>query len=378
MKSKNNAIVEHRRATKAPARILFVAHTASLGGPSFSLLMLVRHLRHGYQVAVLLPEDGELGQLLTEEDIAYFVIPGLGTRTIYQMFQLIRREGFDLVYGNNPSTCSRNALFAAKLARRPFIWHFRGIKWHWGRRQGFFIDWADAVVAVSQSCAESIRRFRPTKAIEVVYNGVELSSCNGTDTRSDLVRQLGLSEKARTILSVSHVIPRKGHKKALEVMARVVEKLPDVHLLVAGSLERDPDYCAEVRRLIKQFALEQHVHLLGFRSDIPRLLAGADLFLHTAERDTHPRAVIEAMAAGVPVVAYAVDGVAETVVNGETGRLLPWGAVEDMAAAILSLLRSPVCVAEMGKRAQARVEQHFMASETAKHIAQVIDKVLDR
>jgi glycosyltransferase involved in cell wall biosynthesis len=147
---------------------------------------------------------------------------------------------------------------------------------------------------------------------------------------------------------------------------------------VAGSLERDPDYCAEVRRLIKQFDLEQHVHLLGFRSDVLRLLASADLFLHTAERDTHPRAVIEAMAAGVPVVAYAVDGVAETVVNGETGRLLPWGAVEDMAATILSLLRSPACVAEMGKRAQARVEQHFTASGTAKHIAQVIDKVLDR
>jgi glycosyltransferase involved in cell wall biosynthesis len=84
------------------------------------------------------------------------------------------------------------------------------------------------------------------------------------------------------------------------------------------------------------------------------------------------------MAAGVPVVAYAVDGVAETVVNGETGRLLPWGAVEDMAAAILSLLRSPACVAEMGKRAQARVEQHFTASGTAKHIAQVIDKALGR
>lgn len=380
MRSKNNASLQPGPVTKASVRLLFVAHTASLGGPAFSLLMLVRYLRHWYKVAVLLPEDGALCQLLADEGIAYFVIPGLGTKSIYHIFRLVRREGVDLVYGNNPSSCSRNALLAAKLARKPFIWHFRGVKWHWGRRQGFAVDWADGVVAVSQSCAESIRRFCPRKDIEVIYNGVELAPFVANKTRacSDLAGQFGIAEPARYVMSVSHLIPRKGHEKALEVMAQVVEKMPEVHLLVAGSLDRDPGYCEEVRRLLGQLGLEHHVHLLGLRSDVPRLLAGADLFLHTATRDPHPRSVIEAMAAGLPVVAYAVDGVAETVMDGETGRLLPVGAVEEMAEAIVSLLRAPARMAEMGRRAYARVEEHFTARGTAEQVAHVIEQVLDR
>jgi glycosyltransferase involved in cell wall biosynthesis len=367
-------------APKPSARLLFVAHTARLGGPTFSLLLLLRYLRQGYEVAVLLPEDGALCQLLAEEDIPYFIIPGLGRRTIYNIFQLVCRQGFDLVYGNNPSSCSRNALFAAKLARKPFIWHFRGIKWHWDRRKGRFINWADAVVAASRSCAESIERFRPLKDIEVIYNGVELSTFpgSGTRTRSDLAGHLGLTEPAHYLISVSHVTPLKGHEKALEVMARVVAHRPDAHLLIAGSLERDPSYYDKIRRLLRHLGLEQHVHLLGFRPDVPRLLAGAELFLHTAGRDAHPRAVIEAMAAGLPVVAYAVDGVAETVVEGATGRLLPWGAVEKMAQVIVSLLNSPAQRAEMGRQAQARVAQHFTAAGTAAQVAQVIDKLLER
>ena len=359
---------------RASARILFVNHTAEIGGPSHSLLMLVRHLRDRYHCAVLLPEEGALCELLAEESIGHFIIPTLRAKTVHKILQLLHREGFDLVYGNSPSRCSRNALLAAKLARKPFIWHFRSAKWHWTRRQAFFLRFADELLAVSESCAESLKRFYP-RDIHVVHNGVELSSFNGDPSvaRRHLTEQLGLSPEAKYLISVSFLVPRKGHDQAVALMAKIIRDMPNVHLVVAGVLDRDRSYTNEIRTRIQRQGLEDHIHLLGLRTDIPRLLRAADAFLHTAKQDPHPRAVIEAMAAGLPVVAFAVDGVAETVVDGETGYLFSKGDVTSMAGAVRSLLKAPAQAAEMGQRGRERVRSHFTAARTASQVAQIIE-----
>lgn len=363
---------------RAPARVLFVAHTAGIGGPTYSLLMLVRYLRDRYDLAVLLPEEGTLCELLAKEGVGYFVIPGLQKQTIFRIFQLIRREGFDLVYGNNPSGRSRNAMLAAKLARRPFIWHIRGMMWHWNWRTAFFLRWADEVVAVSRACAESLKRYYPLNEINVVYNGVELSSFDGDRVvaRRCLAEQLGLSPDTQYIIGVSNLIPRKGHEQAIAIMAQIAPEIANAHLVVAGRLNRNTGHTDKIRTMIQRQGLGDHIHLLGLRTDIPRLLRGSDVFLHTANSEAQARAVIEAMAAGLPVVAFAVDGVAETVVDGETGYLLPAGDVMGMAKAVLSLLKVPTQAAEMGQRGRERVQTHFTAARTAAQVAQIIERLL--
>jgi glycosyltransferase involved in cell wall biosynthesis len=363
---------------EARARILFVAHTAEIGGPTHSLMMLLQHLRDRYQVAVLLPERGPLRDWLVDAGIAVFMIPGLRVETVFRIYRLIRREQFDLVYGNNPNNSARNSLLAAKLAGKPFIWHFRGMKWHWGWYSGVFLRWADKIVAVSHACAQSLARFYPVDEIEVVYNGVEVSAfCeNGAAAGAYLREQVGLPPEAQVLIGVSHLLPRKGLEQAIATMTELAKRAPNVHLVIAGSCDRDPSYAESIRRMIDRTGLEGRIHLLGLRTDIPLLLQGADVFLHTARRDPHPRAVIEAMAAGLPVVSFAVDGVAETVVDGETGYLIPPGDTTGMANAVLSFLHNPERRRDFGRRGRERVREHFTAAGTAARVGRIIDSLL--
>jgi glycosyltransferase involved in cell wall biosynthesis len=340
--------------------------------------MLLRYLRDRYDVAVLLPEEGMFSEVVANEGMPFFVIPTLRANTISKIFRLVRREGFDLVYGNNLSGCSRNAMLATRLAGKPFIWHAREMKWHWTWRQGVYLRGANAIVAVSQACADSLARFYPVRSINVVYNGVEISSFNGdrATARPYLAEQAGLPTEADYIINVSHLTSRKGHEQAIEVMAHVIKERPDAHLLVVGSLDRDLVYTDKIRALIKQQDLANQIHLLGLRRDIPRLLLGSDIFLHTAKQDPQPRSILEAMAAGLPIVAFAIDGVAETVIEGETGYLLSKGDVSGMAKAIASLLAIPTQRIEMGQRGRDRVQNHFTAAGTAAQVSRIIDKVL--
>lgn len=361
------------------SRILFVTHLVEIGGPTYSLLLLVRYLKANFNISVLLPKEGALCDFLTQENVPYYVIPGLVVGSIPSIFELIRREKFDLIYGNTPSGCVRNALIAAKFAGKPFIWHLRSMLWNWPWHRGLFLRWADAIVVVSQKCGKSIERFVRPEKINVVYNGVEtaLFECDSTVARNYLISELNLQSDARCVISVSHIMPRKGHKQAVEVMTRLVNKIPNLHLIIAGGLDYDANYTNEIRTIIREQNLERCIHLVGLRTDIPKLLRGADIFLHTANQDPHPRAVIEAMAAGLPVVAVAVDGVAETVVDKETGYLLEMEDVRGMADAILSLLKDPQRASEMGRRGMERISNQFTASHTARQISQIIEKHLD-
>jgi glycosyltransferase involved in cell wall biosynthesis len=124
-------------------------------------------------------------------------------------------------------------------------------------------------------------------------------------------------------------------------------------------------------------AIADRVHFLGFRRDTQRWLAVTDVFLHPAVRDPHPRAVLEAMAAGLPVVAFDVDGVSETVVDGVTGRLVRPLDVQGLTAAVLSLARSPRRREEMGGAGRERVRVRFTAGQTSRGVDRVITAVLD-
>lgn len=357
-------------------RILFVTHTASIGGPSNSLFMLTRYLKSCYDLAVLLPESGPLDEILAKEGVQTYIIPGLNKESILKVYKLIREKQFDLVYGNTPSACSRNAMLAARMARKPFIWHFRSIKRHWDWQDGFFLRWADDVIAVSTACAESIRRFYPHGEIHVIYNGVETAAFDGDrqSFRAILREELRTAPDSKIILSLSNVTPRKGIEFAVQIMSQVLENGIDAHLLIAGEMARERDYLAKIRELIRERRLEDRVHLLGLRTDVPLLLNSADVFLHTANRDPHPRAVIEAMAAGLPVVAFGVDGVAESVIDGVTGFLFDQTQLEDMARTISDLLSDPQTAEKMGQRGKEHVIAHFTAEATAQQISQVIAK----
>jgi glycosyltransferase involved in cell wall biosynthesis len=363
----------------APARILFVSQTAKSAGPTTSLGLLLDRLSEDHRVSVLVRGEGEFTRALAARAVPFWSLPSLGNRRMPQVLRLLRRERFDLVYANETSWASRNACLMATLVGIPFVSHVRSIGWRHGWRRLGHLRLARAVIAVSRACADSVARYVPPGRLHVVHNGIP---CSGRPVRDAAERarvreELGLGPEARLILNVGHLSPRKGQEYSLEAMERVVAELPDTHLCFVGAHDRDGAYVRRIEELARERGTAKHVTLLGFRTDVDRLLAAADVVLHTPLADPHPRAVLEAMAAAVPVVAFSTDGVVETVVDGETGYLVDQGDTQAAAGALIRVLGSNGHARRLGEAGRARVEAEFSEAETAERVRRILKQVLE-
>jgi glycosyltransferase involved in cell wall biosynthesis len=372
--------VSTRKNTRPKPRILFVSYTAEWTGPTNSLLLLLVHLRTYYRTAVLLPGRGAFSAALTDQRIPFFSLPKLNRRSVLDVARLIRREDFDLVYANSNDSSCRVALIAAKLTGVPFICHVRsmatGKPWF---RSGY-LNFADAVVTVSDACAAALRGKVLKSKLQVVHNGIDLDAPDVTcaQARGYSRQELGISEERVLLINIGHLMPRKGQEFAVRATAAAAHSGVDINLLLVGSHERDRKYVDAVKGLTGALGIEDRVHLIGFRQDVPALLSLADVYIHTAVSDPHPRAVLEAMATRLPVIAFAVDGVSETVLDGQTGCLISSGDMEATAEAIRKLSSNPALRTKMGNEGRHRVESCFSASVTAEKVARTIDDRLSR
>lgn len=158
-----------------------------------------------------------------------------------------------------------------------------------------------------------------------------------------------------TVVTLSCLKPQKGLDDWLEVASRVRAKVPDARFVIAGEGELRDELDSRRRAL----ALEGCVEMPGWVKDVPALLSGADVFLLTSRWEGFPLAVLEAMAAGLPVVATAVDGTPEAVEDGGTGFLAATGDVDALAAHVVRLLTDAPLRERVGSAARARVLNRF-------------------
>ena len=363
------------RTSNPMPKVLFVSYTADWTGPTNSLFLLLKYLRNRYTVAVLLPGKGLFSDALEGEGIPFFSLPRLTKWSIPSIYRLIRRERFDLVYGNTTHSSSRAAMAAAKLSGVRFVCHVREMSWGKSWRELGFLRLTDATIAVSEACSNSITRFVPRNRLHVVHNGVPISELGKQreSAQAYLRAEAGLSPDHVVIMSVGHICPRKGQEYAVAAFAMVIGEAPYLHLIMAGALDRDPSYVNKIECMIQDNGLSGRVSLLGFRRDISMLLRGSDLFVHTAISDPHPRSVIEAMEMELPVAAFAVDGVSETVTDRKTGYLAPMKDVSGLAQAIARLAKDPDLRQSMGKEARRRVESCFSAEAAAEKVAEIVN-----
>ena len=361
-------------------RILFVSKTAQSTGPTTSLRLLLTHLSGGHHVEVLVQGAGPFCAALGEMGIPYRSFPSMGRADIPSLIRFLGRERYDLVYTNEVSRASRNACIAATLTGTPFMSHVRSMGWDHGWTRLGHLKLARGVIAVSDACGASVRRFVPPGRLHIVHNGVSPEAFRepSEGERSDVRAELGVGADTSLALIVSHVTQRKGQLLGIQAMERVLSAVPDVHLALVGALDREPDYVERLRRAIKEPPLQGHVSILGFRPDVPRLLRGADLLVHTAVADPHPRAVLEGMAAALPVVAFATDGVSETVEDGVTGWLVPSGNVDALAGRLRKVLAMDGSVRRsVGMAGRTRVRDLFTESRAAAKVTEIMERTLE-
>jgi glycosyltransferase involved in cell wall biosynthesis len=172
-------------------------------------------------------------------------------------------------------------------------------------------------------------------------------------------RREGIPPGAIAVLCVSNFYPYKGHEDLVEAAVRVVPTFPEVLFLLAG---RDSGTLEATRKHARERGLEGSFRFLGSRSDVPDLLRASDLFVHPSREEGFSNAILEAMAAGLPVVACDVGGNPEAVVDGETGRLVPARTPERLADALLDLIGDPGKRTACGLAGRRRAEGEFALS----------------
>jgi glycosyltransferase involved in cell wall biosynthesis len=171
------------------------------------------------------------------------------------------------------------------------------------------------------------------------------------------------------ILTVARLDKQKGLNYLLEAAALV----PEAMFIVAGEGPERPALEVHTRAL----SLNNRVVFLGYRADIDDLLASCDLFVLPSLFEGLPLSVLEAMAAGKPVVATAIGGTDETIIHGETGLLVPPANPAALASAIRALLADPILSRRLGMAGRARVHQQFSAQNMVRRITEIYDEILD-
>jgi glycosyltransferase involved in cell wall biosynthesis len=178
--------------------------------------------------------------------------------------------------------------------------------------------------------------------------------------RAEWRSQHAVPRDALVFTCVAGLRPQKNHRLLLQAFAQAAPQLPDALLLLVGPPDRlDPAYAESLKALAQELGLGQRVRFLGSRADVPDILRASDVFVLSSDYEGNPLSVLEAMAAGLPVISTAVGGVPELVQDGATGLLVPAGDAHALAEAIVQMGRDPMRRAVMGDAARQTALQRF-------------------
>jgi len=211
----------------------------------------------------------------------------------------------------------------------------------------------------------------------VVYNGFkpEIYEYSAAE-RSQLRQQLGIDQQF-VVGHFSRLSPWKGQHILLEALARCPEHV--MAILVGDALFGEQAYVEQLHQQIDRLGLQHRVRFLGFRSDVPQLMAACDLVAHTSTApEPFGRVIVEAMLCGTPVVAAAAGGAMELVEPGKTGWLVPPGNPEKLATVIHQCNQQPEQAQKLARQAQLQASQKFELSMINQQIAQSLHQVVSR
>jgi glycosyltransferase involved in cell wall biosynthesis len=389
------AASEQKPGGKYP--ILFLGSQMATGGAQRVLLDQASWFHHqGYQVAVAFFYDRER---MGEKWRATYPFPVMELQAwrsrggIANPFRLLRgwlrlyrllRKGQYAVMETFTHHANLLGLPAAWAAGTPV----RAASHH--GRIGDFPDWltrlhtwmvnsalASCLVVVSdrvRSDAVGSEGIKPDK-IFVIANGIELSRQPlDSSNRATLQNELDLPSGGLLALSVGRLTEQKGHSYLLEAIPAILEQYPDTVFAIAG----DGPLKAELEAKAERLGISKRVRFLGMRSDVPALLQIADVFAFPSLWEGLPIALLEAMGAGLPVIATQVEGVEEMIVDGENGLLAPPADVEALKTGLLRMLAQPDLRVNLGAAGRATVQSSFSLDQMGERYEDLFLRLLER
>jgi len=365
----------------AKVRALHVINGEHYAGAERVQDLLARSLgKHGFEVAFACIKPGRFPGLRQARQAKLYQVPmrnRFDLRAVWKLARIVRREGYDLIHSHT----ARSALIAAmvsKITGVPLVHHVhsptsRDTTIRWRSRINALVERASlrrasALVAVSESLARHVRRAGSAgQKVCVVPNGVPRR-------RPAAARDAAKTEW--TLGTVALFRPRKGIEVLLEALAMLKSRGAAVRLRAVGGFE-DPHYERQVKTLAEELGVGDLVDWTGFTRNVDRELEQMDLcVLPSLFGEGLPMVVLEAMAAGVPVVATRVEGTPEAIRHEQDGLIAEPGDPQDLAEAIARITSGQVDWHALRASALARHAEKFSEVSMAAGVAEVYRRVL--
>lgn len=370
-----------------------------LGGIASHMAELAQAFANeGHEVTIITRKANELnGEEKDFTDFPYRVIrlrafnlPRLGIAPLRigeEINQILRDEQIEIVHSHHAFTpISLSALAQANDLTIPSILtthslsylHTRRLFWvPLGRMTVFYrraIQKANQYIAVSQAAADFLRYFLSDGNVHIIPNGVNVSRFANPVNVGEVRKNLGINEEMNLLLAVGRLAWCKGFHKLLKALRLVLQEEPQVHLAIAGS-----GYLGRYLSFLSHFhGIQDHVTFLGYvaANELTGIYRAADIFVSPSLVEAFGMVILEAMAAGLPVIASKTGGIPETISHTQSGLLVKQGSVSSLASNILSVIRSPQLARHIAGNAKTLVRKQFTWEVVAKQVLNVYEDLL--
>ncbi len=411
-----SSVLEPRLVPKRPVRALFINDTARNGGPGRSLFYILKFLETDViDRTVLLPRPGVIADLYANEGIYEHLffesdlvenpiepwdrpmmrddfdapLPlrgvrlvgnvGRSLRGLVTLSRKIKRGKYDLLYCNGTNACFAGGALS-KLTGVPSLWHVRYT------HVPPALERIHAALAASEGVGRIVCVSKAAQSLfphvmgktRVIHNALDAGEFDAGKVEGTLRSELGLAPDVVILGSQGRILPRKGYIEMVRAAARALEMMSaaeraNVHFAILGDTPEDirPDHLAECRALVHELGLEKSVTFLGFRAYVKPYVTDFDVaVVPSVYPDPLPRAVIESMAMGKPVIAFDVGGVAEMLEDGTAGALVRGTPpdIHGLASAFVRYVRDPELRRVHGVAARRRIEADFDSRAQARKI----------
>lgn len=358
--------------------ILYVITRAEMGGSQVHLLDLLHGFRDRHELALATGERGFLTEEAARLGVRVHVLPDLvqplrphrDVKALLSAYRLIRRTQPDLIHCHT-SKAGIIGRAAARMAHVPAVftahtwsfaegtsplWKLVGTPSEW-----LAARWSESIIAVSESNRSLAlrRRIAPSSKIVTVHNGV-------LDT---LHRARPGTNGVPRIVMIARFAGQKNQAQLIQAAAGLQHPF---HLTFVG----DGPTRSACETLSRSLGLQDCVEFAGIRTDTDRILSESSIFVLATNWEGFPITILEAMRAGLPVVATDVDGVREAVVNGKTGRLFPKGDTSSLCSILQALVTDPATRIRLGQAGRKRYEAEFTRSAMLRKILEVYEQVV--
>lgn len=376
-----------------PKKILFYTDTTLTSGAENHILNLIKFLdRKKFTPLLLCSGHENLNEWCrkikeTGCEVTRLITKGKhNPRHFFSLKRIAEEMEIDFLHAHiwNPAS-GRYAYLAAKTAKKPLIttehdpFLLPPIK-HFIKK--YLIKNVSRVIAISGANKELLKKIHPEmrEKIDVIHNGIDITwwesqllGFSKNDRNEFRKKNFNAEKKTKIITCIAELHPRKGLMYLIEAAKLLKEKNPDFVVAIAGRGRLQK----AIGEKIKKYGLAEHVKLLGYRKDIPQILASSDLFVLPSLNEAFGLVLLEAMAAKLPVIATKNGGIPEIITNNVTGILVPPKDEKALTYAIIRLMNNEELASRLARAGYEQVKTHFDIKNMVKKTEKVYEEILN-